>query len=116
MEKPSRFRFRAWLPKQNRMWGPETGSEHRPLEEFWHDPTDMTLMQSTGLVDKNGREIFEGDVVLDIDYGTKELVEWIDAGFAPFVDAEDTLGLPPSKCRVVGNIHENPGLVRAPHS
>lgn len=78
----------------------------------------ITLMQSTGLKDKNGKEIFEGDIV---DYkGRKALVSW-HGSYASFIyrfvdelqkrNAEwNPLYLAYMRCEVIGNIYENPEL------
>lgn len=64
------------------------------------------LMQYTGLKDKNGVEIYEGDV-LYIGYnliGNRE-VKFEDGKFNIFCYS---LG----KCEVVGNIYQNPELIK----
>lgn len=78
-------------------------------------------MQFTGLLDKNGNEIYEGDVVFVHNRGQFEVVYSVD-GFgirqgdrtyrlATYNDVIDTdnprLGL----YRIIGNIHENPEMV-----
>jgi len=79
---------------------------------------EIKLMQSTGLKDKNGKEIFEGDTV---DYkGRKALVSW-HGSYASFIyrfvdelqkrNAEwNPLYLAYMRCEVIGNIYENPEL------
>lgn len=80
---------------------------------------DVNLMQSTGLFDKNGKEIFEKDI---LDYnGRKVIVKWHGsyAGFIyEFVDelknrtAEwQPLYLSYYKFEIIGNIYENPELL-----
>ena len=82
----------------------------------WIVNNDLHLMQSTGLKDKNGKEIFEGDI---LDYkGRKALVRW-HGSYASFIyrfvdelQKRNTewklLYLAYMKCEIIGNIYENP--------
>lgn len=61
---------------------------------------NIVLMQYTGLKDKNGKEIYEGDVLRG---GSRE-VYWDECsvGFQ---------GFPHGVQEIIGNIHENPKLI-----
>lgn len=72
---------------------------------------EIKLMQYTGLKDKNGKKIFEGDIVKS-KYGVfKSKVEWNDSfcGFFPFCN-NDT-GIFADECEAIGNIYENKELL-----
>ncbi len=71
------------------------------------DKENIVILQFTGLKDKNGKEIFEGDIVKR---GSTEIkvVEWIGGNNKDFngVDICGVFGL-----EVIGNIYENPELL-----
>ena len=82
---------------------------------------NLVIMQSTGLKDKNGKEIFEGDI---LDYnGRKALVRW-HGSYASFIyrfadelqkrNSEwKPLYLAYMKCEIIGNIYKNHELLEA---
>lgn len=76
------------------------------------DFNDVILMQSTGLKDKNGKEIFEGDVVkCNGLLGTIESFKamWI-CSFMKYNNYQK-VGFFAQEIEVVGNIYENPELL-----
>ena len=88
----------------------------------WIVNNDLVLMQSTGLTDKNGKEIFEGDILsIETDKeNVKVEVSW-DSKHALFVfeskkyNAKQALGElfedNPYPFKIIGNVWEDPELV-----
>ena len=83
-----------------------------------------TVGQFTGLLDKNGKKIFEGDIVSELwswrEKGEENyyIVRWDNGscGFEPFSDSLKNCGhcgggINPKECEVIGNIHDNPDLM-----
>ena len=66
--------------------------------------------QYTGLKDKNGVEIYEGDIVKR--WGNIYIVIWDKIGFRMKWTKEDSVNrFPDELCEVIGNIYENPELL-----
>ena len=96
-------------PFYNPMYGEELNRENH------------ILMQYTGLKDKNGKEIYEGDIIRGerLHYynylkGLQEaIIEWLHCGaWYPFANDDDGMPYPESEeCEIIGNIYENPELI-----
>lgn len=91
----------------------------------WIVNNDLNLMQSTGLKDKNGKEIFEGDIVTDShtievlrNHQTLGFYMVDEKGKENFLSSTvDTEGFEEAKefmansVKIIGNIYENPELL-----
>lgn len=127
------------IPKY-RMWNRITSTMHH-VEGLYFDNKEVQyidevgilrfikfentiLMQSTGLKDKNGKEIFEGDIITTNAYGCivsfgeytyfeDEDTQTTEVGFyLSFLNVTPATYAPFEKfywdnCEVIGNIHEN---------
>ena len=92
--------------------------------EYWRDFSDVILMQSTGLKDKNGKEIFEGDIIkngqdvmcmkkhntLGFYIEEKGKVEFI-ADCADLEEFEEDAKEVANNIEIIGNVYENPKLL-----
>lgn len=80
----------------------------------WIVNNDIHLMQSTGLFDKNNKEIFEGDVVsIDTDEFDLLFVKY-ESGIYWLMDNEECVEHLSDYYKyvsIVGNIYENPELL-----
>lgn len=96
------IKFRAWDKKKKKMYLPyvnTTMTHGECIDEF----TDDELMQFTGLLDRNGREIYEGDVVKGDENINNWTVEWDSAGYW------NCMRVP--EIEIIGNIYEHPELI-----
>nr|DAI17973.1 MAG TPA: YopX protein [Caudoviricetes sp.] len=118
-------KFRAWLKKEQEMdneidhisWLEDElycigdGITYMVLAE------DLVLMQSTGLRDKNGKEIFEGDILKNNKYITSVFYERgaYCVKFCRTTNTTVTMNvisfIEKYKTKVIGNIYENPELL-----
>ncbi len=90
------------------------------VDAGWRDPSKnfgirCILMQYIGIKDKNGREIYEGDVVKSSAAFTLQKVEWGDfhSGFIFCGGSFIKTSCP--NCytnEIIGNVYENPELIK----
>jgi uncharacterized phage protein (TIGR01671 family) len=86
-------------------------------EECTMEVVPSTIGQFTGLTDKNGKEIFEGDIVRSFSSGKEHIgvvnwnklfSSWHIGEYATLYGSENF-----SDNEVIGNIHDNPELLEA---
>jgi uncharacterized phage protein (TIGR01671 family) len=112
------IKFRAWdLENKEMLHWYEIFNSHTLLIYIFKYIESVELMQFTGLHDKNGKEIYEGDIIDDglhsniIIGWCKELGSFVltRKGWAFrhwFGESCD-----PEKVEIIGNIYENPNLI-----
>lgn len=94
--------------------------------EFWVDVDKSTVGQYTGLHDKNGRKIYEGDVVKlhQVVLSPDDTIGWVEytAQYGYSIRfgkrrcrQSDWATDEGAKYEVIGNIFENPELLEAQH-
>ena len=78
---------------------------------LWYTVNPATVGQFTGLTDKNGKKIFEGDIV-DVD-GDVYACRWDEGNFEfGLVSKDVSFGIAYATIdQVIGNIHDNPDLL-----
>ena len=121
------IKFRAWSLITSKMfqdvqWGIEYCDSLRPFA-YVIDRAEpeknakFVVMQYTGLKDKNGKEIFEGDIVKKL-YGATNptcIVAWHDER-AMFIQQdgynEPLYHLHPKHIEIIGNVYENESLIK----
>ena len=118
-------KFRAWDKETKTMNGMAEIYRNRNQEIELHPRDDeIILMQSTGLHDKNGKEIFEGDIIrYDID--VVDIKKHPTLGFYTVLDGREGFfgdGMSindfeedakefSKTVEIIGNIYENPELL-----
>jgi len=137
--KANRFRFRAWdgvndvmlvgIQDAHDTLGCMQDTQGNDVDYYgcsfgsYLDDDEQVIMQSTGQTDKNGVEVFEGDILLaDLEYPERQvfIVEWVVCCFVtrevwPDRHGNHTIQIDQfddAEClSVVGNIYETPAII-----
>jgi uncharacterized phage protein (TIGR01671 family) len=126
------IKFRFWRFGEDKMYNePTVDGKYKINELFTDNRTDkIAWMQFTGLKDKNGKEIYFGDILATHNDGKDGCDTWVidQEGYTVVEELKNELGVAYSKwwveledsdsiysneyIEVVGNIYENPELLK----
>lgn len=114
--------FRAWDTENNEYWYQGSVRFDGSVDSSWgKQKYDWILEQWTGLVDKKGTNIFEGDILKLDNWANYQQVRFIEGAFCLAFMGKEAYGeyagdihyvhhANKLQATVVGNIHENPDL------
>jgi uncharacterized phage protein (TIGR01671 family) len=112
------IKFRAWDNK-NKQWFHITHENTRYclsadsgllFDSKWSEFPDATVMQYTGLLDKNGVEIYEGDIIR---YASRNEPIYSYVGNVRWMENRWSITCKGAKnMEVIGNLHDNPELLK----
>lgn len=112
------IKFRAWDRKENRWIYFTLPDNLFNLDLEYHQKRDFEhWTEFTGLKDKNGKEVYEGDIVIGKEH--TGAVEWQTDGWIIHQNGKGYQGLCDwgiEKLEILGNIYENPELLKEAHS
>ena len=109
------IKFRAWYHGSMLPWewlDTSLNCVWTAINAQQYDNPEPVLMQYTGLKDKNGKEIYEGDIVISDNKGTRDEIVFSTGCFclksAMMYYEASYWG---DEIEVIGNIYENPELL-----